>query len=269
MGSGYAIHLASETHPRASGMRVVILDPDAEVRGALRQTIMEQSGFLLVGESQTWTECQSLVDLYVPELLIARSDNAAQNPLEVTGESIFPVMIGLQTPGGTKTHNWFFAVLDLPLNLKALSMTMEHARTEIYRRKLEELSVLLQRYTSFSRGLPQYLSSLRVEGSGISEIPAELVMFIAADGNYVRVHTISNVHDIRDTLSGMGSRLDPAQFARVHRSYVVNRSYVRSVVRKEGATLSVLLSNGMEIPVGPNYRAEADSFETITNRLSA
>lgn len=32
--------------------------------------------------------------------------------------------------------------------------------------------------------------------------------------------------------------------------------------------MAVLLSNGIEIPVGPNYRAEVDSYGSY-NRLSA
>jgi DNA-binding LytR/AlgR family response regulator len=69
-------------------------------------------------------------------------------------------------------------------------------------------------------------------------------------------------------MSGLTSKLNPEQFARVHRSFIVNRAYVTSVLRKEGAATAVLLSNGVEIPVGPNYRAEVDCFESYS-RLSA
>jgi DNA-binding LytR/AlgR family response regulator len=101
-----------------------------------------------------------------------------------------------------------------------------------------------------------------------AEIPAENVMFMAADGNYVRLHTGADLHEIRDTMSGMTSKLDPAQFARVHRSFIVNRAHLKSVRRKEGAAMAVLLSNGIEMPVGPNYRAEADSLGSY-RQLSA
>jgi len=91
---------------------------------------------------------------------------------------------------------------------------------------------------------------------------------MAADGNYVRLHTGTAVHEIRETMSGMTSKLDPEQFARVHRSFIVNRAYVIGVLRKVGAAMTVLPSNGIEIPVGPNHRAEVDSYG-IYNRLSA
>jgi DNA-binding LytR/AlgR family response regulator len=74
------------------------------------------------------------------------------------------------------------------------------------------------------------------------------VLYIAADGNYVRVYAGTDVHELRDTMSGMASRLDPAQFVRVHRSFIVNRTHIISVLRKDGAAVSVLLGNGMSFP---------------------
>ncbi len=263
------MHLTGQQQAPAGGMRVVILDPDAEIRDALQQAIDKLPGFLLVGQAKTWNECESLLNVYLPELLITRIDLASPALLEAAGDALFPVMIGLRPSGHARALDGSFETLSLPLDLKAATFVLEHVRTEIYRRKLDELSGLMQQYMNFSRGLPKYLSSLRVEDHGDSEVPAELVIYIAADGNYVRVHTGANVHEIRDTLSGMRSRLDPAQFSRVHRSFLVNRSHVHSVVRKEGAAMSVLLSNGAEIPVGPNYRSEVEKLETMTSRLSA
>jgi len=265
----HSVQLVVGTQPNIGCMRVVILDPVAETRDALQQALNELPGFVLVGKSRTWIECESLLDLYLPELLITRVDSASPEFSEAAVHATFPVVLGLRAAGCNGGHHSMFETMDLPLDAKLVSMTIERVRTEIYRRKLDELSSLMQRYMHFSRGLPQYLSSLHVEGAGESEIPAERVMFIAAYGNYVHVHTGANVHEIRDTLSGMRSRLDPSQFARVHRSFVVNRSHVRSVVRKEGAAMGVLLSNGTEIPVGPNYRAEVDGFESAAQRFSA
>lgn len=269
MDSLHPMQLAAGEQSSTGCMRVVILDPVAETRVALQRAVDAQPGFVLVGESRTWIECQSLLDVYLPELLITRADSASPEFSESAAHAIFPVLLGLRTTGSTQSHRCMFEIMDLPLDAKSLSLTMERVRTEIYRRKLDELSLLMQRYMNFSRGLPQYLSSLHIEGAAESEIPADCVMFIAAYGNYVRVHTGANVHEIRDTLSGMRSRLDPMQFSRVHRSFVVNRNHVRSVVRKEGAAMGVLLSNGTEIPVGPNYRAEVDGFEDVAQRMSA
>jgi len=118
---------------------------------------------------------------------------------------------------------------------KLLRAALERVRTEIYRRKLDEISDLLRSYVNFSRGFHRYLTAIRVEEGESTEMPAENAMFMAADGNYVRLLTGTAVHEIRETMSGMTSKLDPEQFARVHRSFIVNRAYVTGVLRKEGA----------------------------------
>ena len=259
MGSAQATYVMRRPQPNRGGMRVVVLEPNADYRDKLQRGLDELTGFQLVGESSTWEECLSLLETHLPELLIARTNCAPPNSLDSAGDSEFPVVVGLRTKDGVALA-CAFETIDLPFDPGSVRSVMERVCTEIYRRKLDELSTLLRRYMDFSHGLHRFLTAVRVDDGGSSEVPAEKVMFVAADGNYVRLHTGADVHEIRETMSGMTSKLDPAQFARVHRSFIVNRAHVTSILRKEGAAMAVLLSNGIEIPVGPNYRAEVDSF---------
>ena len=267
MGSTLVPRLIQRPQPIRGAMRVVVLEPDADYRDGLQCELDQLTGFQLVGESGTWEECVLLLETHLPELLITRTSCVPPQSREFIGGGEFPVVMGLRTTDGVALAG-AFETIDLPVDPGSLQAAMERVRTEIYRRKLDELSTLLGRYMDFSRGLHRFLTAVRVEDGGSAEIPAENVVFMAADGNYVRLHTGADVHEIRDTMSGMTSKLDPAQFARVHRSFIVNRAHVTSVLRREGAAMAVLLSNGAEIPVGPNYRAEVDSFASYS-RLSA
>jgi two-component system LytT family response regulator len=269
MGSTQETHVVREQLPHRGGIRVVILEPSPETRGMLQAGLDELKGFDLVGASETWTDCMALLNAYVPELLIARVGLMPAVFVETSGDAVFPVTVGLRRKDSSGAAEGGFETLDIPLSRQSLQAAMERVRTEICRRKLDELSTLLQQYMNFSRGIQRYLTSVAVDDSGTRQIPAERVTFMAAYGNYVRVHTGADVHEIRDTMSGMTSKLDPAQFSRVHRSFIVNRAHVTSVRRKEGAAICVLLSNGTEIPVGPNYRTEVDSFDAMGKRLSA
>ena len=249
-------------------MRVVVLEPNIENRTVLQRELNQLHGFSLVGESNNWDECVTLLRENVPELLIARTSFAHRSSMDTAGDAAFPVFVGLGNKECRQPDDCIFETVSIPLDPDAVRTAMERARTEIYRRKLDGLSVLLRRYMDYSRGLHRVITAVHVEDGRTSEIPAEHVMFMAADGNYIRLHTGKDVHEVRETMAGMTSKLDPAQFARVHRSFIVNRAYVATVLRKDGAAMSVLLTNGAEIPVGPNYRTEADSFESYS-RLSA
>lgn len=267
MGSVPIPYLVDQQRSARGGMRVVVLEPNAEYRDELRIGLEQAPGFRFVGDSCTWDECLSLLETHLPELLITRTTCVPQRSRDFSGKSEFPVVMGLSSKHAEALAG-AFETIDLPVDTNYLREAMERVRTEIYRRKLEELSSLFGRYIDFSRGVHRFLSAVRVEGGGNIEIPAETVVFVAADGNYVRLHTGEDVHELRETMSGMTSKLDPAQFARIHRSFIVNRAHIATILRKEGAAMAVLLSNGTEIPVGPNYRAEVDSFESY-NRLSA
>jgi len=248
-------------------MRVVLLEPDLDYRHQLRRALDGSREFRLVGETTLWQECQRLLDDQAPELLIVRSSCVPHGGMTFLSGAEFPVVVTLKARNDRPAAGAFTSI-DLPLDSRPLAEAFEGIRIEIYRRKLGDLSTLLQRYMDFSRGLQSFLTSVRVDDGENAEVPTEDVLFMAADGNYVRLHTGFDTHEIRDTMSAMSSKLDPAQFARVHRSFIVNRAHVTSVCRREGSAMTILLSNGVEIPVGPNYRAEVDSFEGY-NRLSA
>jgi two-component system LytT family response regulator len=265
MGSAAPTYAARE--PQRGCMRVVVLEPNAESRDVVRRELADLRGFTLVGEADAWDDCSALVRAHLPELLIARTAVADQSSIEATDDAAFPVVVGLGSPRHDADDS-IFETLEIPLERKSLRAAMERVRTEIYRRKLDSLSILLRQYMDYSRGLHRCFTAVRVEDGSTSEIPAERVVFMAADGNYVRLHTGVEVLEVRDTMSAMTSKLDPTQFARVHRSFIVNRAYVTNVLRKEGAATSVLLNNGTEIPVGPNYRGEVESFAML-DRLSA
>jgi two-component system LytT family response regulator len=267
MGSAQAAHMVREPH--RGGIRVVILEPSAETREILHAGLSELTGFDLVGTSETWEECAALLSTFLPELLIMPIGLMPAVFTDKSSDAAFPVTVALRGNDASGTLDGGFETIDIPLTPQSLRSAIERVRTEIYRRKLDELSTLLQQYMNFSRGIQRYLTSVAVDDSGTREIPADRVTFMAAYGNYVRIHTGADVHEVRDTMSAMTSKLDPAQFARVHRSFIVNRAHVTNVLRKEGAAICVLLSNGTEIPVGPNYRTEVDSFDAIGKRLSA
>ena len=253
------------------GMRIVLFDQDAQVRAKLRATIDEHQGFVLAGESQAWSECEALLDRFVPELLIARMTQVPRQFLESLSESLFPVLVGLQDeadvlgrPGGR------YDSLLLPPEAGNIRSLLARLQFEIYQRKAAELSSLLERYMAYEAKGGQYISSLKVDDENqTQEIALEHVVVIAADGNHLRVHTGSQTFKIRDTMTGISARLDPSRFARVHRSFIVNLSHVLDLVAGEGAAAVVQLSNGMEVPVGPNYREPIDGILHRRHRLTA
>jgi LytTR family transcriptional regulator, CO-responsive transcriptional regulator RcoM len=76
------------------------------------------------------------------------------------------------------------------------------------------------------------------------------VAFIRSDGHYTWVHTPEGAQFCNLNIGELETRLDPSQFLRVHRSYIVNLWQVHEVKREDGRiTLRMKGESPTEIPV--------------------
>jgi two-component system, LytTR family, response regulator len=71
--------------------------------------------------------------------------------------------------------------------------------------------------------------------------------WVEADRNIVRLHLGDRVYELRSTLSEMEARLDPKQFARIHRSTLVNIQQVKEIHPWFHGHHRVLLKSGVEL----------------------
>lgn len=85
-----------------------------------------------------------------------------------------------------------------------------------------------------------HLSRIVVKNrSNIYVISTEIITFIEAQDDYVMIHTTERKHLKQQTMKHYENHLDPAQFIRVHRSYIVNLKYIQQLepFEKEGYVL--------------------------------
>jgi two-component system LytT family response regulator len=80
------------------------------------------------------------------------------------------------------------------------------------------------------------------------------VDWFEADRNYVRVHVARNTHLLRESIATLAESLDPAQFARIHRSTVVNLDRIRELQPWFGGDLVVILKDGTRLRLSRTYR---------------
>lgn len=91
-------------------------------------------------------------------------------------------------------------------------------------------------------------------GRETARVAIEAIEWIEAEGDYVRLHALNGGGLLRGTLTGLEARLDPAVFARVHRSAICRRSAIVAMLRKPSGAIAVRLDSGAEVPVGRSYR---------------
>jgi two-component system LytT family response regulator len=92
------------------------------------------------------------------------------------------------------------------------------------------------------------------DGSRVLLFDQRDIDWLGADGDYVRVHVTGRSYLVRHTMAAMEARLDPKQFARVHRSAIVNLSRVSEVRRRGDRDWVVVLRDGTKLRIGRAYR---------------
>jgi len=85
------------------------------------------------------------------------------------------------------------------------------------------------------------------------------VMIARAERNYVALVCKAREYLHRVTISEVEKDLVPLGYLRCHRSFIVRKNLVKTLVRRNGVLSFLRLDNDTEIPVGANYRAAVQS----------
>ena len=80
------------------------------------------------------------------------------------------------------------------------------------------------------------------------------VDWIEADANYLKLHAGGRSFHVRMTMADAEQQLDPRQFARVHRSAIVNLDRVTAITPEFHGEYDVVLSTGVRLRLSRTYR---------------
>lgn len=82
------------------------------------------------------------------------------------------------------------------------------------------------------------------------------VLYIQAEGDYVRIHADSGRFLVRTALSDIEERWGEHGFVRVHRSYVANLRRAVEIRPKLGGAVTIVMADGSEVPVARRQVAD-------------
>ena len=83
--------------------------------------------------------------------------------------------------------------------------------------------------------------------------PREIIA-VEAESNYVLLQHRTSSHLLRESISRMAERLEPSGFVRIHRSVVINTSYVEQIQRWPNGEYVLRIRGGKEYTVTRTYR---------------
>jgi two-component system, LytTR family, response regulator len=125
---------------------------------------------------------------------------------------------------------------------KAISRLLERQKTPA----ADNTQSLLE---TASQSAPQSQRIVVKTGSKIKIIPVDDVYYLEAADDYVKIHTKEGAFLKNKTMGHFEKSLDPDQFVRTHRSYMVNVQLVTRIDPYEKESYVALLKTGAQVPV--------------------
>ena len=252
-------------------IRVALVDDEPVAREGLRMWLAREPDVEIAGEAGTPREAIALVLRERPDLLfldVQMPDADGFSVLEAVSREHLPEVVFVTAHERHALRAFDVSALDFllkPVREERFRAALEKARRELDRGEAREgparLSALLDRVRG--SGAPGEAGSMdgprRIERFAVRArdrfiiVPAAEVEWIAAAGNYAELHLPGGTHLVRATLAELEEGLDPARFARVHRSSLVRLDCVREVIPATHGDYDLVLASGAVIKLSRRY----------------
>jgi len=101
--------------------------------------------------------------------------------------------------------------------------------------------------------------SLKDKGRDITIFTEDVIGFMS-DCNYVQIITKDKTHLHRITMNALQDSLDTTKFLRIHRAYVLNKTYIKSCTYTGNNEFKFKLKNGDEFISSRSYKSQISEY---------
>ena len=245
-------------------MKVVVVDDEPLARRRLKAMLAEQSDIEVIAEYEDPEDALKVLpdseadvlflDIQMPEL-------DGFQMLDRLGSRPPPFVIFVTAHAEHAVRAFDTDATDYllkPYDRERLERSLDRARAALAATDATnggELGTQVRQLVDQLRERTVYLDRVAVTmGRRTYFVSTRAIDWVQADRNYLRLHVGTKCHLIRSTISGIESRLDPTQFARVHRSFIVRIDHVKELRALVSGEYRVVLVDGTELPMSPQYR---------------
>jgi two-component system, LytTR family, response regulator len=243
--------------------RILIADDEPLARSGLTRMIAHDPDFELIGECADGIEALAAIRKGRPDLVLLDIEMPGRDGFAVLtslAPEERPLAIFVTAYDAHALRAFDVNAVDYvlkPVVQERLGAALARAAARL--RESGRRSALstqdLERLAALVRTRPPYLERFLVRSpSGGTVVPASEVLYIEADGDYVRLHRGQSHELMRATLHSLLERLDPSLFVRIHRSYVARLDRITRIDGAAGGDGSVILDDDTELPLSRTYR---------------
>ncbi|GAB5539846.1 MAG: LytTR family DNA-binding domain-containing protein [Salibacteraceae bacterium] len=249
-------------------IKTVIVDDEILGRGRVKKLLANFDRIQLVGEGSSGSEAIQLIKDYKPDLVLLDIEMPDKTGLQVVHaipECERPFFIFITAHDRFALNAFDLNATDYvlkPYDTERFEKAINHAidQIEIHERSAlsGQLIQIMDSYRSKAQDNP-FIIKVKVRGQE-RQINLYDVLYIEADGNYLKLQLDKERFMIRQTMQQVLQELDQSCFLRIHRSIIVNINYLKLKSYRGNNEYVFKLRNGVEVTSGRSFKPEIDQF---------
>jgi two-component system LytT family response regulator len=244
----------------ATPVRTLIVDDEPLARDKLRAFLARHPGFDLVGEAGDGLTAARQIDELSPDLVLLDIQMPELDGFEVLAaveREPLPYIIFVTAYDHYAVQAFEVGAIDYllkPVAPDRFDQALARARNQMDRGTGDLADRLARALEQVAPARPRVERFLVKEQGRSHFVPAAEVEWIEAAGNYLKLHTGGVLHLVRATMKEIESRLDPARFARIHRTAIVNLDRIQYLEPWSHGDQLLVLKTGEKLTLSRRYR---------------
>lgn len=231
---------------------VLIVDDESLARQVIRNYLKAYPDFSIIGECDNGKDAVEMIDSLSPDIVFLDIQIPELSGMEVIERlDVLPHIIFSTAYDEYAIRAFEINAVDYllkPYDKERFDKSIMRVRQQLQKgfQDIDQISALLD---SFHK--PQsYLERILVpQKEQLIFVQVKDIIYIESLENYVSIVTLSGSHLLFQKISDVEVKLNPQNFFRIHRSYIVNLNHVKTVETWLKSNYKVVLKNGKELPL--------------------
>lgn len=241
-------------------LRALVVDDELLARQRIRHLLRRATDIDVAGECANGLEAVKAIEDLKPDLVfldIQMPELDGFGVVEAVGAEAMPPTLFITAYDQHALRAFEVHALDYllkPFSVERFHQALERARRWCVHQK-----------DGTGPNLEALIDGLRQERPWVDRLLVKLgdrhvlvrtaaIQWIEAEDNYVRLHVEGTSHLLRQTMTGVLGRLDPAQFRRIHRSAIVNLDCIKEFQPWSGGDHLVIMRDGTKLTLSRTFR---------------
>jgi two-component system, LytTR family, response regulator len=254
----YFFRILLEKAPLAAGgkkmnqkIKAIIVDDEALARDSIREAVNQFDDIEIINECTNGFEAvqaihQSKPDLIFLDIQMPKLDGF--DVVELLGKEA-PAIIFVTAYDEYALRAFEAEALDYllkPVNNQRLQKSIQRVREQLSSKVPRQMEQLIDLHQENMAPLTRVLIR---DGMDIHILPEEDIIYIEAKEDYVKFHTEKRSYMKLERMSNLENKLNPRNFCRIHRSYLLNINYLVKIEPYSKDSRIAKLKSGITLPI--------------------